>query len=263
MKTGEALLRNTLRLILVLGLALATTASHPGTPTDYPPDPTVDIPWNGPYNGVADIQAAFSAAHAAEALPAMTLPSQATWNAKTDNEKALWLINQERTARGVAPLHGTEPNVISVAQYYANYLLTHNAFAHNADGRWPDERLNDNPAIGACHDFLGVAENLAAFMAYGMDVELPIERSVYNWMYDDSDQGWGHRHAILWYPYNDNSGTAGMEGFVGIGRSDGSYMGYPNGSVVVMNVFDPCSTWKYGSITPQNKRVLLPIIRKK
>ncbi len=262
MKTGEALLRNTLRLILILGLALAMTASHPGTPDAYPPDPTADIPWSSGISGVVDIQSAFNAARTAEnaqlglALPAMTLPSQATWNTKTDNEKALWLINQERTARGVAPLHGTEANVTSVAQYYANYLLTNDVFGHEEDGRDPWERLNANPAIGACHDFLNVAENLSVFVTSGSSIPLPVERSVYGWMYDDAGSGWGHRHAILWYPYNDNSGTAGMEGFVGIGRAEGGpYQGpfsnsWPTASIVVMNVFDPCSSWNYGSVTP-------------
>jgi hypothetical protein len=71
------------------------------------------------------------------------------------------------------------------------------------------------------------------------------------WMYRDFDAGWGHRHALLWYPYNDNSGPAGMEGFMGIGRATGGpYQGslaqpWPLAELIVMNVFDPCSTWVY------------------
>ena len=66
----------------------------------------------------------------------------------------------------------------------------------NEDGRSPWDRLSDNPAIGACHDFLGVAENLAVLVSTG-NIALPIERSIYMWMYDDSGSNWGHRHAIL------------------------------------------------------------------
>ena len=69
------------------------------------------------------------------------------------------------------------------------------------------------------------------------------------WMYDDSGSSWGHRHTVLWYPYHDNSGLTGKEGFLGIGRaSGGPYQGpfstsWPFAELIVMNVFDPCSTW--------------------
>jgi hypothetical protein len=72
------------------------------------------------------------------------------------------------------------------------------------------------------------------------------------WMYEDgSCCGWGHRHAILWYPYDDNSGPAGREGFLGIGRAHGGpYQGpfsqpWAFAEIIVMNVFDPCASWSY------------------
>jgi uncharacterized protein YkwD len=226
-------------------------------PLAYPTDPISDIPWSAGTSGVADIQAAFNNARAAEntqlgtSIPTLTMPTQAEWDAKSDGEKALWLINRERMDRSVHPLHGLETNVTSVAQDYAEYLIDHNAFGHDADGRDPWERLNDNPAIGACHDFLSVAENLAVFVTSGTSIPLPVERAVYTWMYEGTSSGWGHRHAILWYPYNDNSGLAGQEGFLGIGREGGGpYQGpfpevWNHAEMIVMNVFDPCSTWVY------------------
>jgi hypothetical protein len=72
-------------------------------------------------------------------------------------------------------------------------------------------------------------------------------------MYDDAGSGWGHRHAILWYPYNDNSGPSGQEGFLGIGRANGGpYQGpfsqpWNFAELIVMNVFDPCATWQYAA----------------
>jgi uncharacterized protein YkwD len=220
----------------------------------YPTDPTADTDW--PYSGensVTDIQTRFNTARTNEnaqlgtSVPMLTMPSQAEWNARSDDEKALWLINQERIDRGVAPLHGLETNVDTVAQTYAQYLLDNDAFGHTADGRDPWQRLNDNAAIGACHDFLSVAENLAVLWG---GWTLPIERAVHNWIYDDKNSAWGHRHAILWYPYNDNSGPAGKEGFLGIGRATGTHQGYPNSDIIVMNVFDPCSTWTYADTAP-------------
>jgi len=226
--------------------------------TSFPTDPVADIPWACAYSGVDEIKCAFDNARSAEntqlgtSLPPLTLPSQATWDGMSDGEKALWLINQERIDRGIDPLDQIETNVTGVAQYYADYLLDYDAWGHEEDGRNPWERLDDNPAIWTCHDFLNVAENLAVFVSTGA-IPLAVERSVYMWVYDDAGSAWGHRHAILWYPYNDNSGTNGREGFLGIGRANGGpYQGpftgsWPFAEMIVMNVFDPCETWDYGS----------------
>ncbi|MBN2243447.1 MAG: hypothetical protein JW793_12235 [Acidobacteria bacterium] len=234
-------------------------------PMAYPADPLADIAWNCSASGVADVQCAFNFARSEEnrllgkAIPALTMPSQATWDGMRDSEKALWLINRERLDRGIDALHGAETNVGSVAQYYAQYLLDNDAWGHYADGRDPWERLNSNEAISACHDFLSVAENLAVFMATASSIPLPLERAIYAWMYDDGTCcSWGHRHAILWYSYNDNSGTAGMEGFLGIGRASGAYTfqgrDWNFAEMIVMNVFDPCSGWNY------DERAHLPFI---
>lgn len=232
------------------------------TSRDYPTDPSLDIEWSAGKTGVSDIQSAFNNARQQEnsllgtSIPMMTLPLQSQWDSMTDGEKMFWLVNKERIDRGVAPLHGLEENVTSVAQYYAGYLIDNDAWGHYEDGRSPWERLESNPAIGDCSDFLNVAENLAVFMTSGSYIPLPIEQSVYNWMYEDGlCCSWGHRHAILWYPYNDNGGTQGMEGFLGVGRASGTYDGWNFAEMIVMNVFDPCSTWDYGTTQPETPTV--------
>jgi uncharacterized protein YkwD len=224
-------------------------------------------------DGVADIQSAFNHARAQENaqlglnLNMLTLPSQGTWDALGDGGKALWLINAERRDRGVPPLHGVESHVTGVAQYYAQYLLDNDLWGHNEDGLSPWGRLDANPAIYACHDFLNVAENIAVFVTSGSTIPLPVERSVYMWMYEDAGSGWGHRHAILWYPYNDNSGPSGQEGFLGIGRaSGGPYQGpflqpWNFAELIVMNVFDPCATWDYGYPPMDNWNFLPYVLR--
>jgi hypothetical protein len=224
------------RFILFIGLLLSILLITQIQPVGisakpmgaYPTDPTADIAWSpANYVTVTDIQTAFNNARTTEnaqlskSIPMMSLPSQATWNTMNDGDKAFWLSNRERIDRGVMPMDSTEANVTSIAQYYANYLLTHNVFSHNADGNDPWTRLNTNPAINACHDFLNVSENLAVFVTSGTSIPLPVEQSIYMWMYVDKGSSWGHRHAILWYPYNDNSGTIGKEGFMGIGRARG------------------------------------------
>jgi len=239
----------------------------PANALNYPQDPTSDIPWSAGYSDVSDVQTAFNNARDEEnqqlstSIPPLTMPTQAEWDAKTDGEKALWLINRERVDRDVHPLHGLESNVTGVAQGYAEYLIDNDAFGHysDVDGDGVDEgpwdRLHDDtdiapPAIVACHDFLGIAENLAGFWTSGSSVPLPIERSIYMWMYTDQNWSWGHRHAILWYPYNDNGGPADREGFLGIGRDGGPHNGLPHGEIVVMNVFDPCASWDYADQAP-------------
>ena len=260
-------------LFLVAFLLNSPAAPVQALPASYQPAPTTDIAWNAGTSGVADIQTAFNNARTQENaqlgthLPLLTLPSQSAWDALSSSQKALWLINAERVDRAVMALHGVESNVTSVAEYYADYLLENDVFSHTADGLSPWERLDTNPAIAACHDFLSVAENLAVFVISGTSIPLPVERAVYMWMYTDAGSGWGHRHAILWYPYNDNSGSSGMEGFLGIGRAAGGpYQGpfsaeWNFAEIIVMNVFDPCSSWDYGEPVITS-RILLPLVVK-
>jgi hypothetical protein len=181
----------------------------------------------------------------------------------SDGARAAWLINHERIDRGVMALTGEEPHVTGVAQNYAQYLLAHNVFAHTADGRDPWQRISADPLIGACHDNLNVSENLAVFATTGTSIPSGVERAIHMWLYFDSGSGWGHRHAALYYPYNDNSGPAGSEGFLGIGHSGGGpYQGpfaqtWPYAELIVLDVFDPCPTWNYNLFS-----LFLPLIKR-
>jgi uncharacterized protein YkwD len=193
-------------MIVLPALLVAIMIFVPSVQGEYPADPAANIAWlpSCGYAGVASIQCAFNNARSVEntqlgaSLPMLTLPAQATWDGMSNGEKALWLITRERSDRDVDPLTDVETNVTGVAQTYAQYLLDHDAWSHTADGRTPWQRLEDNPDIGACHDFLSVAENLAAFAATGGSIPLPLERSVYAWMYEDTASSWGHRHSVLW-----------------------------------------------------------------
>ena len=241
-------------------LLVALGFPQPGQAQDFPPDLTADIAWSAGTTNVADIQAAFNNARAAEnaqlgtSLPAMVMPTQSEWNAKSNGEKTLWLVNSERTARGVLPLQGVDPNVTGVAQNYANYLLANNAFSHTANGLDPWQRLDLSLAINGHHDFLGVSENIFAFVTSGTSIALPVERSVYGWIFDDSSSGWGHRHALLWRSFANNYGSPASEGLMGLGRaSGGPWSGFGSpwnfAEIMVFNVFDPDSTYVSGADT--------------
>ena len=235
-------------------LLLAVAFPTLGQAQNYPTDLTSDIAWSAGFSTVADIQAAFNNARTSEnaqlglSLPAMVMPTQSEWNAKSNGEKTIWLVNSERQARGVLPLQGIDPNVTSVAQNYANYLLANHAFSHTANGLSPWQRLDANPQINGHHDFLGISENIFAFVTTGTSIAMPVERAVYGWIFDDASSAWGHRHALLWIPFTNNYGSAGSEGLMGLGRaSGGPWSGFGSpwnfAEIIVFNVFDPDSTY--------------------
>ncbi|MBI5471478.1 MAG: T9SS type A sorting domain-containing protein [Ignavibacteriae bacterium] len=264
-------------------VALLVALSFPalGNAQNFYLDRTTNIAWSGAFNSVTDIQGAFNNARTIEngenlgagqvQMPMMTMPSQAEWDGKSNSLKALWLINSERVARNLLPLQDVDLNVITVAQNYANFLLTNNAWGHEANGQTPGQRLDANPAILGHHDNLGISENLSAFVTSGNSIPLPVERSVYGWNYDDLSSAWGHRHALLWTAFTNNFGDGGSEGLMGIGRaSGGPWSGFGTpwnfAEIIVFNVFDPNASYNAalpvqlssfsGSVTAQ-RHVLL------
>ncbi|MFH1084554.1 MAG: hypothetical protein V1772_02155 [Chloroflexota bacterium] len=275
-----------------LGAALLAQPAH----ADSPPNLSANVPWAAGTGGVADVQAAYNAGRRAEegqlglaagALGNLALPAQAVWDSLSPGERALYLINAERTARanerpGVLglPLAGMETNLTGVAQTYAQYLIDHNATGHEADGRTPFQRIDDNPALGACHEFLSRAENLTYFWTSGASNPLPIERAIYNWLYNDAGSAWGHREAMLLqdkdltyrnalYGFKNNVGTAASEGYLGLGivhsasYNPFNYVWSRMGTVVVFNVLDPISTgscpWDAAPPTPTPQPTATPV----
>ncbi len=197
----------------------------------------------------------------------LTMPSQASWDALSGSQKALFLLNAERVARGGSfpgviglPFQDWQTNIQQVAQNYANYLVANNLFGHNHQGT-PSSRIDNDPVLGSCHEFLSRAENIAGFWSSGGpgSNKLPVERSVYNWIYADAGSSWGHREAALLqdkdltnqsllYGFKNNVNGAGSEGFIGIGIAESATYNPYNfgfshwGTVVVLNLFDPIST---------------------
>ncbi|MEM7129406.1 MAG: hypothetical protein AAF702_23945 [Chloroflexota bacterium] len=252
---------------------------------DSPPNITTDIPWtdtggvfdigaqifDATFNGPTDIEAAFNNGRRQEesqlGLPAnflgdLNLPTN--YNSLSDDEKALYIINDERTARvgegdedviGL-PLERTDTSLNAVAQAYANLLVEQNTTGHN-NNSGPSGRLNgafgDYTNATSCREFMARTENLAYFWTSGSSIPLALERSIYAWIYDDASSNWGHREAALLqdndlngnaWGYTNNTGSAASEGYLGIGvASSTSYnngFGWANyGVAVTMNIIDP------------------------
>lgn len=267
--------------ILIVLFILLFTLFVSAARADSPPNINTDIEWDEDpgtggnqqtYAEVAAVEAAFNNARRQEeiqltlaenSLGDMDLPAQSTWDTMSDGKKALFIINAERVDRasmaaGVIglPLSDIETNMTNTAQSYADFLRVNDLWGHNENhpicGGFmpctPSLRIDNTPVVGQCHEFMSRSENLASFKSDPNPVPLPIERSIYGWIYDDAGSLWGHREAVLLqdkdldgnnWGYNNNYGSAADEGYLGIGRSSGPYQGWPQAEVVVMNIFDP------------------------
>lgn len=256
-----------------------------------PPNPTADIPWTAgttELGSVESVEAAFTHARrqeeiqrnvAANALGKLELPAQAEWDALAAADKALMIANSERVARhGVRyPKHGAvlglpfeavESHLNTLAQDYADYMVTHNYWDHGVPanvsaapfaGLDSFSRISGHSVIGGdCRQFLPTAENLyitASSVAKAPTPTTLIESAIYGWLYADKGSAWGHRIAMLLQDqilggdsgFNNDHGSAASEGFMGIGfagRGDGSYSvfdgnSFPSQWNVVWLMMDP------------------------
>ena len=239
---------------------------------------------------VLDIEEAFNAARYNELLETSNLelelfpsldrtklkmPTQAVWDAYSDSEKALYLINSERCSRRIRPYEGIAPEVIvSPAQTYAQFLADNDVFGHNEDGRTPWQRLAEDASVvvGDTADFFNKAENLA-FVSRSSTGAFPViresvARSIYSYMYADknatidSNSGvasYGHRAFVLATGLVENSGEVNQEGLIGLGRAEVQSVVNFNGTdfnqtkvYSVMNGFDPNETWNMSNIQSVN-----------
>jgi len=214
---------------------------------------------------VEEIAAEFNAARASDPTisTSLVMPSQAEWDSYSDSEKALYLINSERCARGIRIFEGIDTSIITApAQKYADYLKDNNTWGHYEDGRDPWERLEEDAGVivsgeSANADFFKYGENLA-YIAYGTtenypSIYEPVAISVYGWLYadkDDTDSEYGHRKFLLATGLNENFGETNKEGLIGVGVSTLQYEenGFKMTKIyTVLNAFDPNQNWENGA----------------
>ncbi len=260
-----------IRLWLCWAACLWFFFALPADAADHYPDPVSNIHWvdsgglfNNNYllhddgtasiNGgasvstIADIEAAYNNARRTEetqtglsnnALGILDLPSEAIWQSYTAAEKALFLLNAERTARGILPYKGVLPALQEVAQNFAQHSVEHNIIGHvGADGRTFGDRLSEETQLVGCYQ--AVTENITY---HALDaISIPVEVSVYRFLYASANNGvWGHRHALLQQFDNDLNDNAN-EGFIGVGVADDLTFYFPEhggGTAVVLVLLDP------------------------
>jgi hypothetical protein len=215
--------------------------------------PSANIKWSSRGDSVKDIEDAFNYARAKDSTISkeLVMPFQSEWDAMSNQEKALYLSNKERYDRGIKPFEGIDKNVVDVAQGYAELLYSTGTFGHNEDGS-PWERLDSVDVIKNNKDFFRYGENLYVVASTPEYTKNSIAKAIYAWIYDDEGSAWGHRKFSLATGLNDNSGEAGEEGLMGFGITKGdNYDLYPDwkSTIVVMNVFDPSSSWNHANTT--------------
>ncbi|WP_128546121.1 CAP domain-containing protein [Larkinella soli] len=210
-------------------------------------------------------------------LGQLTLPEG--YAKASESERALFLINQERTIRNGAdygtgslrtlPLEGLETHLNAVAEAHAGDMTRHQFFGHTShNGRDALKRITAQSVYGGnCYQFMARAENIYMFCFYSSDLPVLrppaflIEQALFSWLYQDASSAWGHRETILiqnrdasgGQGFRNDRGTPGSEGFLGIGISSvagyrpcSNLPGYRKaGHVVVMNIADPAPDCPY------------------
>ncbi len=209
---------------------------------------------------VKNIEEAFTQARANDPTVSgpMVLPPEAEWKSYSSSEKVLYLVNKARCDRGLKPFEGIDSAIEQVAQSYADYLAAHpdayRANPHEADGRTPFERMQQDAGVevGSNADFFSYGENIASF---GIGTSLPEypevyeseARAVYGWLYEDKAQNYGHRKFLLAKRLVENSGLSGAEGLVGVGKARRHFTDEKGNhwteDIVVLDGFDPRSSW--------------------
>lgn len=176
------------------------------------------------FGTLGDIEKSFTAARAAEGcttpldLTANQGISEATWNGYSPQQQMFVLYNAERQDRGLATLTLDSTLMSQIDFNHSHEMNQYSYFAHpspiNNPSNKPGDtfsRLTVNPAI---NNFSNIAENIAGNSSAAA--------AVFEYMYDDSGSGWGHRHNILGYTGGSNFGSFN---WVGIGVSPSSTYG--------------------------------------
>ena len=250
-----------------------------------PANPTQDINASNGFSTVSAIELTYNNGRRQEeiqlnlptnSIKKLNLPSDAEWDALNDDQKMLFLVNDERTSRaGInygagpvlgLPFAGVAEGVDNVSNTYAQTLFNADAFTHTYNGTSPSSRISG--AYGTtCVEFTSRSEDLYASVSSG-NTGFPraVEKALYAFNYDDAGSGWGHREMSLLqdkdlqgrsWGFNNNEGSVSSEGYIGVGVYRGTnYGGFGSnwnyGVVLVLNFFDPSPTCTYTVIYDSN-----------
>ncbi len=167
----------------------ACTTAHPAADIEGFTEPLVFQP-GGPLPEFSDkqIEANFTKARAAEGCNVpLVLP--AGYDGMTPQQQMLWLFNNEREVRGLAPFKLDTTLMSQIALNHSKEMATYGYTNHPSPVNQPQSvfaRYQVDPIFKASG---GLGEDIA----WGNGTTV----STYGYIYQDSSQGWGHRDAIL------------------------------------------------------------------
>ena len=147
--------------------------------------------------------------------------------------------------------------------------LMNSKFVHEYNGSTPYSRLNAKPVINACHDALGVSENLyfigttvpaatrcqlSRLSIHGCTMTRPTA--------GDTDMPYYGR------PITKTAGCPAGKGSSALVMLAAAIprpltVTYPDTDLIVMNVFDPCAQWQYAAPPESRNRPLRPRRRRR
>ncbi len=172
-----------------------------------------------------DIEKSFTAARAAEGcstplnLTANQGITEAAWSGYSPQQQMFVLYNAERQDRGVSLLTLDTTLMSQIDVNHSHEMNQYSYFAHPSPINNPSNKPGDifsrllvNPAIS--NGWTNIGENIAGNGSAAA--------AVFEYMYDDSGSGWGHRHNILGYT---GGSSFGSFNWVGIGVSPSSTYG--------------------------------------
>jgi Secretion system C-terminal sorting domain len=237
----------------------------------------------GYFSSEAKIIAAFNFARRAEetqkgltanSLGNLVLP--ATYSAKSDAQRLLFLINAERVARlgqnygsGAVlglPLEAVESNLNTTAQNHVNNMVTNNYFGHDETTPVANSSFDrvkatyPHPSIAGsnCLNNAGtssipqysptMARSENIYMSCGGSTTYIIEQAVFAWVYRDAGSSWGHRDAVLIQNLSGNLSspniTTGFNNDRGAATSEG-FLGVGSATGAAGGTFTLCGTLPY------------------
>lgn len=179
-----------LLLLILLAVAAGALLIHHQQPVAVAAGTgCIDIPASPDYmstNSEADAIAALNNAHAQEKLPPLRLPPN--YYHLSPPQQQFILLNIERTDRGLPSLE-MDTTLSQMALGYSRQLANLHFFSHTSpiSGTFTN-RMEDNPATANLYSL--AAENLAGNPVAGAG-------PIYEYMYDDSAEGCGHRLNML------------------------------------------------------------------
>ena len=247
----------------------ATSETETAFKDTYISSNTANIVWDGPatYNptNINSIAKAFNDARMSDPTvkEKLRMPQQTVWDSYNTSQKIIYLINSERSARGLRPFQGIDNDLVISSGNYAAELSADGVFSHNhGTFQNPRERLAGWAGV------VGPLETGVANTTYNTYwVEELIHytevspsstiyeheaRAIYYFMYQDASPtiggAYAHRKSLLTVNPVTESGqvstgvVANARPIIGASSVEGMVSGNKRSTLVVHGV-DPNARW--------------------